>query len=511
VGSIDSAGGATVTGHPILRMALGARVAFLPRDHRVALKERLSLLAHVLGKDRAALKRSSLSSTLASLKNARRSEIWLAMAVIGCRFPDERELLAASRSAQLDGPAQVLHAALSLLDTVTRPRKVRIAEGETLVDIHDTAHTDFFTGIQRVARECSRRWRAVHGVTLTAWTDDYSCLRDLSGTEIDRITVDHSAQTATPHGTEEAVTIVVPWKARYIIAELAAERPRTMRQLAMAKYTETTTFVIGYDTVPLTSSETSAAGMSSVFASYLAAARHYRGIAAISEAAAHEYRGWRQMLQGMGIAGPEIRAVLLAAESLEPSADSLEAASARFLVGDLPMILCVGSHEPRKNHMAVLQAADSLWQLGHRFSLTFIGGNGWNSAGFQARLAALQTQGRPVESVRGIDDDTLWAAYRTARFTVFPSLSEGFGLPVAESLASGTPVITSNYGSTKEIAGESRGALLVDPRNDAEIEDAIHLLLTDDVTYERLRRETRNYRIKTWQEYADELWAWFGH
>ena len=71
---------------------------------------------------------------------------------------------------------------------------------------------------------------------------------------------------------------------------------------------------------------------------------------------------------------------------------------------------------------------------------------------FPPALADLQADGRPVESLSAADDDLLWGAYRLARFTVFPSINEGFGLPVAESLGLGTPVITSNFGSMREIA-----------------------------------------------------------
>ena len=123
----------------------------------------------------------------------------------------------------------------------------------------------------------------------------------------------------------------------------------------------------------------------------------------------------------------------------------------RLLVGTLPLVFVVGSHEPRKNHLAVLHAAELLWREGHQFSLTFIGGNSWNSESFHDTLTALAGAGRPVESISAASDDLLWGGYRVARFTIFPSLNEGFGLPLAESLACGTPAVTSDYGSMREI------------------------------------------------------------
>ena len=67
-----------------------------------------------------------------------------------------------------------------------------------------------------------------------------------------------------------------------------------------------------------------------------------------------------------------------------------------------------------------------------------------------------------------------------ARFTVFPSLNEGFGLPLAESLACGTPAVTSDFGSMREIVDGGGGALLVDPRDDHSVADGMRSLLTDD-------------------------------
>ena len=96
-------------------------------------------------------------------------------------------------------------------------------------------------------------------------------------------------------------------------------------------------------------------------------------------------------------------------------------------------------------------------------------------------------RGGPVLNVRKRSTETeLWAAYRLARFSVFPSLLEGFGLPVAESLASGTPVITSGFGSMAEIA-ERGGSVLVDPLDIDALEREMSRLLKDDDVPAKLR------------------------
>jgi hypothetical protein len=106
-------------------------------------------------------------------------------------------------------------------------------------------------------------------------------------------------------------------------------------------------------------------------------------------------------------------------------------------------------------------------------------------ADFTERLQELAAAGRPVEALSKLDDDALGRIQ--ARVTVFPSLNEGFGLPVGESIAAGTPAITSNFGSMREIA-EGGGALMVDPRNDHQLTEALRSVLTDDHVHRALWR-----------------------
>jgi glycosyltransferase involved in cell wall biosynthesis len=85
-------------------------------------------------------------------------------------------------------------------------------------------------------------------------------------------------------------------------------------------------------------------------------------------------------------------------------------------------------------------------------------------------------------------------------------LLEGYGLPIAESLASGTPVITSNHGSMAEI-GSGGGVTLVDPRNGVELASAMTNLLIDKELRERLAGEARARSFPTWAQYAEFLWT----
>jgi alpha-1,3-rhamnosyl/mannosyltransferase len=134
-----------------------------------------------------------------------------------------------------------------------------------------------------------------------------------------------------------------------------------------------------------------------------------------------------------------------------------------------PFVLAIGTIEPRKNIDALLDAFEGLSrELRAQFELVVAGPMGWASQKTAARLRAVRYLGYIPE--RDI-------APLTAAATVFayPSLYEGFGFPVAQAMAAGVPVITSNVSALPEIAGNA--AVLIDPRSLAELRDGLtHLL-----------------------------------
>jgi hypothetical protein len=437
------------------------------------------------------------------------SVVWLALAVLGARLPSPDEVTDARRDIELHGPVSLYRRVRKSATAETSRREVRVLAGTTVVDNGDLVLYPLATGIQRVARMVGRSWRTRHMHHTVGWTSDFDAMVLLDDDERDRALglVSHGkAHAGAPdEAAHNEVTVVVPWQSSYVLPELAIQPSRCLALNALARFSSNRTLVIGFDCVPLTSPETTAEGFPAVFALNLAAVSHMDTVVAISEAAANEYRGWRRMLGGAGLAGPDVAALPLPVQAAQPTPEALESARQQLLVADLPMVLCVGSHEPRKNHLALLHAAELLWRDGIRFSLTFVGGRSWSGVEFTERLEELAAAGRPVEALSKLDDETLWAAYRLARVTVFPSLNEGFGLPVGESIAAGTPAITSNFGSMREIA-EGGGALMVDPRNDHELADALRAVLTDDRVHRALVDACRGRTSHGWDEYADRLW-----
>jgi len=445
-----------------------------------------------------------LAAALADVVDIRdRSHVWLTLAVLTGRFPDRTAVVEVARASEFDNGDSLWRAVADLTTDESAAWQVRVATDEVLVDVAHTASTILTTGIQRVARETTRRWLRDHDCTPVSWSRDFQSLREL--TVVERMRIAESKAEEDVEARPEA-TIVVPWRATYLLPELAAEPARSSRLLALAELTPNRTGVIGFDCVPITSAETTQFGFAGVFAGNLAAVRYFDVVATISQSSAAEYSGWRSMLSAIGVSGPLIEPVQLPVEVADPPPADIEAARARFLVGRLPLVLVVGSHEPRKNHLAVLHAAELLWREGIEFSLSFVGGNSWGSDSFSRRLADLQRAGRLVDSESRLSDGRLWSVYRLARFTVFPSLNEGFGLPVAESLAAGTPAITSNFGSMLEIAADG-GAITVDPHDDHAIAAAMRTLLVDDLVHEHLSAQARDRPVRTWDDYAREVWS----
>jgi glycosyltransferase involved in cell wall biosynthesis len=141
--------------------------------------------------------------------------------------------------------------------------------------------------------------------------------------------------------------------------------------------------------------------------------------------------------------------------------------------------LQVGTIEPRKNHVAVARAVERLRQRHGTTPATcvFAGVKGWRNRPLMRELKSTQFAGGAIRWLGEVDDSELAALYRGALFTVYPSLVEGWGLPVQESLAFGVPCIASQAGAIPE-AGRDL-VVYVDPTDDAQVSDAIDRYLTD--------------------------------
>lgn len=137
------------------------------------------------------------------------------------------------------------------------------------------------------------------------------------------------------------------------------------------------------------------------------------------------------------------------------------------LEGPDPVFLCVGTIDARKNQATLLDAFDALWNAGHRLRLILLGSAGWRSEDVLPRTRSHPAFGRQLFWFDDVDDHDLVLSYARARALVFPSLAEGFGLPIVEALSQGIPVVASDIEVFREIAGDHIGYF--DPRDSADI------------------------------------------
>jgi len=174
----------------------------------------------------------------------------------------------------------------------------------------------------------------------------------------------------------------------------------------------------------------------------------------------------------------------------------------RYNLGDQPFVLSVGTLQPRKNHIALIKAFE-LALRDSDYNLVLAGGQGWSYEEVHdlVRLRGLQHR---VLFAGFVADEDLSALYSSADVMAFPSLYEGFGLPVLEAMACGVPVLASNVSCLPEVAGAA--ALFVDPR-DVEAMSAAMLKLLSNVDLRETLRKKGFERVEqfSWQSSAVNL------
>jgi glycosyltransferase involved in cell wall biosynthesis len=377
-----------------------------------------------------------------------------------------------------------------------------------LLDLSHTCHTRARTGIQRVARALWRELGA--GALAVTWDPFARRWRPLAGWE-----------RANLGATEPGARRGARWPLR---ARWASRLSRWGRPLppppagAALLVPEIFPAAVGaalpalfgaaagprialfHDAIALQYPEHAPAATVARFPAYLGELLQFDGVAAVSEDSRRvlvDYWRW------LGASSPP--PVLALPLALDPPGEVRAQAAPP---GEVPMVLCVGTIEGRKNHLALLEAAERLWQSGRSFELRLIGlAQPETGAPALRRIGQLQRAGRPLRYDGPAGEAALEAAYAQASFTVYPSLQEGFGLPVGESLLRGKPCICSARGALGEIA-RGGGCLALEAVDVPSLEAACGRLLTDPAERGRLAAAAAQRRFPPWSEYAARLRAW---
>ncbi|MHC5230960.1 glycosyltransferase family 4 protein [Brucella sp. LJL56] len=171
---------------------------------------------------------------------------------------------------------------------------------------------------------------------------------------------------------------------------------------------------------------------------------------------------------------------------------------------DRPYALFVGTLEPRKNLLRLLEAFASLsLDIKSRLLLVIAGGQGWGLNDLTTEISRLNIASS-VRLTGFVSDEELGKLYLDARFLAMPSLYEGFGFPIIEANQLGVPVLTSNTSSMPEVGGDA--ALLIDPTSVSSIMDGLTKLATDDFLRAQLAKSAQTNAARfDWCQSAREL------
>ncbi len=378
-----------------------------------------------------------------------------------------------------------------------------------LVDLTHTSHTPANTGIQRLARSL---FGALSRQTPTTpvCLDPYArAWRPLDSTE------NAIASGQTPVGKHRGSKWTTTqklrgWAARafgsppllpeydgFVCPELFS--PAVARSLpGLFARTTGPRVAFFFDAIPLTHPEYTPAKTVARFPGFMQELLQFDGVAAISQTSADALTGYWHWL---GIRDhPEVTVVPLGAD--------IAAEASPIPDSEMPQMLCVSSIEGRKNHLALLEAAERLWREGLRFELRLVGLPRPETA--QAALAAidrLKAEGHPLRFDGVLDEPALRQAWRECSFSVYPSLTEGFGLPVIESLARGRPCICAASGATGELVAGG-GCIGVQPADAGSFATAIRSLLTSETELRRLGAEAGRRPVPSWDDCATRLRQW---
>jgi glycosyltransferase involved in cell wall biosynthesis len=377
-----------------------------------------------------------------------------------------------------------------------------------LLDVTHTSHTRAQTGIQRVCRslagELARRqplqpicfdphqqaWRILKTSERATLADSRGAAgsRRASWSIADQITGHIKRLTGRPGSVPDGEALICPELFSVEVARHLTPLFARVRGPRVALF---------HDAIGLKFPELTPPATVSRLASYLRELAAFDGVAAVSDDSALSLREfWRWA--GIKIT-PPVATITLGVTPCNPTPPPTD---------QPPRVLCVGTLEARKNHLSLLEAAESLWSEGIDFELELIGMPRRDTGQLAtARIHALQSNGRRLIYRGSVTDEKLHAAYQRCALTVYPSLYEGFGLPVIESLQHGRPCICGQGGALAETV-RGGGVLSVEQPTSSALAAEMRRLLQFPAERDALTQAALRRKFRSWSDYVDERVDW---
>ena len=288
---------------------------------------------------------------------------------------------------------------------------------------------------------------------------------------------------------QEPVTFWLPWRAP--LFHSLAQRPPAFH----FRHEVVTVF----DIFPITGRNYSTPDFRTKFSALL---REAVGRAARVITASHATE--KLLIQHAQVPAAKIRVIPLGVDppAVMLSAEERRRERERILGGDGHLILNVGVIQTRKNTLHMLKA---LQMLPSQYKLVLCGGNGYGAEAIH-QFIRTESLGERVKVLGHIDDAQLARLYQAASVFLFPSLEEGFGIPVLEAMAAGVPVVTSDVSSMPEVGGDA--ALYVDPLDPGDIAGKVARAAEDAALREEMiEKGLARAREFTWRRTAEATLA----
>ena len=280
---------------------------------------------------------------------------------------------------------------------------------------------------------------------------------------------------------------------RVLLPELIYEKGRAEQYLALKQHFDADIQVIVYDLIPLYHPEL--AEVSREFLHFLRVVRESTQAIAISEYTADQLntylQGWAREEK---VKIPVVRSIYL------PYSTKRELTKIDQF--ETPTFLFVSTIEPRKNHLRLIAAADRLKKLGYKFRLVCVGKIGWVDTKEWMAIQALKQSGAPVEFMHSVSDAQLKELLQKSWCAIYPSLVEGFGLPIIEADQYGLPVIASGNSAMRDVCVKFvKCYYFVDPRSEESIFTAMKSFM-DSSTLGFVENKNIEMLPQSWDEYS---------
>ena len=395
---------------------------------------------------------------------------------------------------------------------------------DVYVAVTHTSHTLDNTGIQRVTRCLCRALEQDHPASsFVSWNEGLGMLTPLERSQTECLSAYCGPQNTEPK-TDVRVApawishLPIPrvyrrkvreaWRRRnarfkfrkggFLLIPEWVTGPQMLDLVQFAKQRGLFTVAVFHDAIAIDYPDLVNAKFRDNHMAYLKAMTHCDLVLANSRPS---WKRFQQFVEEDGEGSPIVDYVELAGEIpgtpriLEPN-----------LIEGSIRALCVGSLDPRKNHQRLIRAFESVWERypDIPLELVLVGGQYDPESDLSTWVESKVKEHRRLIWMGRVSDEVLAEQYAACHFTCFPSLVEGFGIPLLESLWLGRPCLCSKDGVVGDLA-QRGGCVTCDVTDvDSITENMLRMILDSDY-YHRLSLEAINRNIKTWREYGSEF------